>query len=108
NGAIATVAGTNGAIPGKWISSFELVARNITVSFANANQATLTHTNVQPPTSAEIDGKRDISLAETLDLLKAIETGGATRTPMIEGARTLELVLAASRAGETGEVVRLG
>jgi UDP-N-acetyl-2-amino-2-deoxyglucuronate dehydrogenase len=108
NGAIATVAGTNGAIPGKWLSSFELVARNLTVSFADANHATLTRTNVQPPTSEEIQGKRDVSLAETLDLLNAIETGGTTRTPMIEGARTLELVLAASRAGDTGEVVRLG
>jgi len=44
----------------------------------------------------------------TLDLLDAIETNGLTRTPMIEGARTLELVLAANQAGETGEIVRLG
>jgi UDP-N-acetyl-2-amino-2-deoxyglucuronate dehydrogenase len=108
NGAIATVGGTNGAIPGKWTSAFELVARKLTVSFASANEATLTRTDVQPPVAEEIHGKRDVSLAETLDLLKAIESGGATRTPMIEGLRTLELVLAASRAGETREVVRLG
>jgi hypothetical protein len=42
-----------------------------------------------------------------VDLLDAIEQNRPTRTPMIEGARTLELVLAANRAGETGEVVRL-
>lgn len=108
NGAIATVGGTNGAIPGKWTSAFELVARNLTVSFASANEATLTRTDVQPPVAEEINGKRDVSLAETLDLLNAIETGGTTRTPMIEGAKTLELVLAASRAGETREVVRIG
>ena len=107
NGAIATVAGTNGAIPGRWISSYELVAKNLTVSFADANRATLTRTNVQPPKVEEIQGSRDISEAETLDLLDAIEQNRPTRTPMIEGARTLELVLAAIRAGETGEVVQL-
>jgi predicted dehydrogenase len=107
NGAVATVAGTNGAIPGRWISSYELVAKNLTASFADANRATLTHTDTQPPKVEEIQGSRDISEAETLDLLDAIEKGGRTRTPMIEGARTLELVLAANKAGETGEIVRL-
>jgi UDP-N-acetyl-2-amino-2-deoxyglucuronate dehydrogenase len=108
NGAMASVVGSNGAIHGRWISSYELVAKNLTVSFADANRATLTHTNVQPPKVEEVNGTRDISEAETLDLLDAIERNGTTRTPMIEGARTLELVLAANRAGETGEVVRLG
>jgi predicted dehydrogenase len=108
NGAIATVAGSNGAIPGRWISSYELVAKNLTASFADANRATLTHTDVHPPKVEEIHGSRDISEAETMDLLDAIEQNRPTRTPMIEGARTLELVLAASRAGETGEIVRLG
>jgi predicted dehydrogenase len=108
NGAIASVVGSNGAIPGRWISSYELVAKNLTASFADANRATLTHTNVQPPKLEEVQDSRDISEAETLDLLDAIEQNRTTRTPMIEGARTLELVLAANRAGETGEVVRLG
>ena len=108
NGAIATVAGSNGAIPGRWISSYELVAKNLTASFADANRATLTHTRTQPPKVEEVHGSRDISEAETIDLLDAIERNRPTRTPMIEGARTLELVLASNRAGETGEVVRLG
>jgi predicted dehydrogenase len=107
NGAIATVAGSNGAIPGRWISSYELVARNLTVSFADPNHATLTHTNVNPVKEEMIAGTSDMSLAETLDLLEAIEQDRPTRTPMIEGKKTLELVLAATRAGERGEVIRL-
>jgi predicted dehydrogenase len=107
NGAVASVSGTNGAIPGRWISSYELVAKNLTASFADANRATLAHTNVQPVKVEEVQGARDISEAETLDLLDAIEKDRPTRTPMIEGARTLALVLAANRAGETGKVVRL-
>jgi predicted dehydrogenase len=107
NGAVATVAGSNGAIPGRWISSYELVARNVTVSFADPNHATLTHTNVNPVKEETIAGASDMSLAETLDLLEAIEQDRPTRTPMIEGKKTLELVLAATRAGERGEVIRL-
>jgi predicted dehydrogenase len=107
NGAVATVAGSNGAIPGRWISSYELVARNLTASFADANHATLVHTNVDPVKEEAIAGTRDMTLAETLDLLEAIEQDRPTRTPMIEGRKTLELVLAASRAGERGEVISL-
>src|SRR5207248_975547 len=103
SGAFAAIAGSNGAIPGRWISAYELVAGRLTATFADANHATLTRTDVQPPTSETIEGSRDIMQAETLDLLDAIETGRATRTPMIEGYKTLELVLAASQAGHTGE-----
>lgn len=108
SGAVAAVAGSNGAIPGRWISAYELVAGRLTAAFTDANHATLTRTDVQPPTSETIEGSRDVMKAETLDLLDAIATNRPTRTPMIEGYKTLELVLAASRAGETGEVVRLG
>ena len=107
NGAIATVAGTNGAIPGRWISQYELVARNITVNFSDPNNAILYRTDRQPPVEERISGTRDLFLAETMDLLDAIKTGGRTRTPMREGAETLRLVLAVRRAGETGEVVDL-
>jgi hypothetical protein len=69
--------------------------------------AALTHTDQQPPKVEEIQGSRDISEAETLDLLDAIEQHRPTRTPMIEGAKTLALVLAANRAGGTGQVVKL-
>jgi predicted dehydrogenase len=105
NGAIATVAGTNGAIPGRWISQYELIARNITVSFADPNNATLYRTNIQPPREEKLTGSKELFLAETMDLLNAIKTGGETRTPMIEGAKTLELVLGANRSAETGKIV---
>ena len=54
-----------------------------------------------------IDSQRDFRLAQTQDLLTAIRTGGDTRTPLREGARTLDLVLAAARSGETHAEVRL-
>lgn len=107
SGAVASVTGTNGAIPGKWLSAYELVAKNITVPFVDANSATVYRTDRQPVEEEKIEGTRDIMMAETLDFLDAIEGGGRTRTPMVEGAKSLELVLAANEAAETGKIVVL-
>jgi hypothetical protein len=41
------------------------------------------------------------------DLVNAIRTNGATRTPIREGARTLDLVLAAARSAETHSEILL-
>jgi predicted dehydrogenase len=105
-GAVAAIAGTNGAIPGHWINAFELVAGSLTAVFTDPNHATVTRTGVQPPTVETVAGKRDLMRAETLDLLEAIEQDRPTRVPMIEGYRTLELVLGASRSGDTRAIVR--
>ena len=107
NGAVASVAGTNAAIPGRWLASFSLVCRNLTVEFADANRATIHRTDTDPVQTTTIEGGKNTMEAETLDLLNAIETDGKTRTPMSEGAKTLEMVLAVSQSAETGEVVRL-
>jgi predicted dehydrogenase len=107
SGAVATVAGTNGAIPGRWQSSYELVTGNLTVTFADPNHATLVRTDVTPLKEETIESSRNMSLEQTRDLLDAIEQDRPTRTPMIEGRNTLALVLAATRSGETGEIVKL-
>lgn len=109
NGAVASIAGTNGAIPGRWETSFSLVCRNLTVEFADANRATIYHTGEDPVRREVIDptgDKSNLMRAEILDLLDAIASNGQTRTPMSEGAKTLELVLGVNRSAETGEVVR--
>ena len=107
NGAVASVAGTNGAIPGKWLAAFTVVCRNITVEFADCNHATIYHTDKTPVATTTISSDRDVAQAETLDLIRAIDTDGVTRTPMSEGARTLDLVLAVTESGDTGKIVRL-
>ena len=107
NGAVAAVTGTNGGIPGKWLSAYELVAKNIVVQFASANEAKLFRTDKSPVAEETITSAIAPKKAETLDLFQAIETDGATRIPIIEGAKTLELVLAANKSGMTGEIVEL-
>jgi hypothetical protein len=107
SGAVATIAGTNGAIPGKWINQWKLVTQNFTVDFTDANNATLVQTNLPHLRTLTINSDKDLFLAETLDLLKAIETDGETVCPMEEGAKTLRLVLAVRESGETGQVMSL-
>ncbi|HDI00437.1 MAG TPA: Gfo/Idh/MocA family oxidoreductase [Firmicutes bacterium] len=107
NGALATVAATNGAIPGKWISDYKLVAEKVTVYFEDANHAVIHHTDSPYERVTSVSSERPLQKAAAEDLLKAIEDDRDTLVPIREGAKSLELVLAVARSGETEEVVRL-
>jgi len=107
DGGIATVSATNGAIPGKWIAQLDLVAKGMTVNFIDANHAIIYQTTYPWEKKLEVSSSKDIYLAETLDLLDAIENDRETRVPMIEGAKSLQLVLSAAASAEKGEVVNL-
>ena len=100
SGALAVVYATNGAISNKWINDYRIVAQKLTAEFTDANHAILHHTDEleRPPTRIKSD--RNYYLYEIRDLLTAIRTGGATRCPMQEGAKSLDLVLAASRSAQ--------
>jgi predicted dehydrogenase len=107
NGGLGVVYASNGAIPGKWIKDFKLVAQNLTAEFGDTNQAQLFFTAGPELTTHTIQSSRDFYLAQMQDLIQAIRTDGPTRTPLREGARSLELVLAARESAERGAEVRL-
>lgn len=107
NGALGVVYATNGAIPGKWINDYRVVAQNVTAEFASANQATFTFTAGPERAPLVVASDRDFRRALIEDLFAAIRTGGETRTPLREGAKTLDLVLAAVRADERRAEVSL-
>ncbi len=107
DGGIATVSATNGAIPGKWIAQLDLIAKGLTANFIDANHANVYLTLNPWEKKVEISSGKDIYLAETLDLLDAIEQDRPTKVPMIEGARSLQLVLTAARSGEEGKPVEM-
>jgi len=107
NGGVASVAGTDGAIPGKWINAYKLVTQYLTVDFNDSNHALLHHTGSPWERQTMVNSGKDLFLAETLDLVAAIKEDREPLVPMIEGYKSLELVLAASKAGETGEPVKL-
>jgi predicted dehydrogenase len=106
-GGLGVIYATNGAIPGRWINDYRLVARNLTAEFTDSNHATLHHTAVpnQPP--EVIASSRDIYLAEMRDFLAAIRTGMPARVPIREGARSLELALAATESAQRRAEVRV-
>jgi len=107
DGGIATVSATNGAIPGKWIAQLDLIAKGITVNFLDANHAIIYQTLKPWEKKVEVASSKDVYLAETLDLLDAIENDRETRVPMIEGAKSLQLVLSAAASAEKGEIFKL-
>jgi len=75
--------------------------------FDNANSAVFHHTDVGYPRATTITSDRNMNLAQMLDLLDAIATGGETRTPISEGAKSLALVLAVNESAQTGKPVSL-
>ena len=108
SGAWATISSTNFAVPNQWVSQWDLLTKNRTMRFDNANSAVFHHTDLGYARTTTISSDRNMNLAQTLDLLNAIDTGGKTRTPMSEGAKSLALVLGVAESAETGKPVSLG
>jgi predicted dehydrogenase len=101
NGAFGIIYASNAAIPNKWLKEWKLVSEKLVVNFADWNHATFTSTSSPLADPFTMASDRDVFLAQMQDLVKAIQTGGETRTPLIEGARSLDLVLAAQRSSES-------
>ena len=106
-GAVGVIYATNGAIPGKWINDYRLVSHNLTAEFADANNAMLHFTAETPVRTEAISSEKNVYLAELQDLLTAIHTDGETRTPLREGAKSLDMALAATRSAEIHQEVSL-
>src|SRR5215216_1327633 len=106
-GGVGVIYATNGAIPNRWINDYRVVSRNLTVEFADANHATFHYTAEPDRQPEEIASDRDFYISEMQDFLIAIRTGQKTRTPLREGAKSLDLALAATRSAQTGGEVPL-
>jgi len=106
-GATGVIYATNGAIPERWINDYRVVSRNLTVEFTDANHATFHHTSTPDRPPEVIASERDVYLAEMQDFLTAIRSGRPTRTPLREGAKSLDLALAATQSAQIGSEVHL-
>jgi predicted dehydrogenase len=89
NGALGVIGATNGAIPNRWIKEWRVVTPNLVARVES------------------IASDQDVFLLQIQDLLDAIRTGGETRTPLRQGAQSLELALAAVRSAEKQTEVKL-
>src|SRR5215216_821798 len=106
-GAMGVIYVTNGAIPDRWINDYRVVSRNLTAEFTDANHATFHHTSTPDRQPEMIASDRDMYLAEMQDFLTAIRSGRPTRTPLREGAKSLDLALAATQSAQVGSEVHL-
>src|SRR5215211_6822665 len=100
-GAIGVIYATNGAIPGTWINDYRLVSQKLTAEFTSSNSAVFHFTAETPVRTETITSDKNIHLAELQDLLTAIRTDGQTRTTLREGAKSLDMALAATQSAET-------
>jgi predicted dehydrogenase len=107
NGGLGVIYATNGAIPNRWINDYRVVSKNLTVDFSDSNHATFHHTDDPGRQPEVIESDRNIHLAEMQDFLHGIRTGSKTRVPLREGAKSLDLALAATRSAQTRSEVRL-
>jgi hypothetical protein len=103
--ALGVVYATNNAIPGKWINDYRVVARYLTADFTDANHATFTFTGGADQPPMVIASDRDFRRRVIEDWVHAIRTDGETRTPIREGAKSLDLVWTAVQSNnQRGEI----
>ncbi len=110
NGAIASINASNGAIPGQWLAPCHIVTQNITVDFDSleipASRAIFYYTG-EELVKKTVESDKDFYLAELADFVNAIKTDNKTRIPMIEGAKALEITLAANESAEISRIIKL-
>ncbi|MEM3648102.1 MAG: hypothetical protein QW506_02930, partial [Thermoproteota archaeon] len=97
---LGAISATNFAIPNKWLHELNIVSRNMTVFFTDANNAVFTSTNKPWEEQITVASRKNLSEAVSLDFLNAVKRDTLTRNPIEEGARSLNLVLSARRSGE--------
>jgi predicted dehydrogenase len=106
DGRVAVLNATNGAVPGQWTKSWQIVAERMTGRFTGWNTATLTHT-IGAPRTEEIDEQTDVFVAQLADVAAAIRDRRAPAVPLSDGASTLRIVLAAQQSAAEGREIPL-
>jgi predicted dehydrogenase len=106
DGRVGVLNATNGAIPGRWDKLWQIVAERMTGRFTGWNAATLVYTHESPRTE-QIETQTDVFVAQLADVTAAIVERRSPRVPLSEGAATLNIVLAAQQAAQSGREIRL-
>lgn len=101
SGAIGALMATTWAYSGeRWVMDWTIISGKYTMEFENANSATFYSTS-KPSVIEKISAPdKDVMAHETRDFLEAIKQDRDTRTPISEGAKTLELTLAAIKSAD--------
>jgi len=106
SGAVGSIVATTWGVSSQWWLRWMIAARNYTLESRDANTLTV-HSTESPLKTRMLSEVRDTYLLEAKDLIHAVLENEETKTPIGEGAKTLEFTLAAMRSMETGSLVRL-
>ena len=106
DGRVGVLNATNGAIPGKWEKSWQVIAERMTGHFTGWNTGTLTHTQGDAP-AERVDTQTDVFVAQLADIVGAISSARAPRVTLDDGAQTLRIVLAARESIAARREIRL-
>ena len=106
SGALGAIVSTTWGVSNQWWIRWLIAAKNYTLESSDVNTLTL-YTTEAPVKRQTISDERDMQLLEAQDLIQAVLKDKETRTPMVEGAKSLEFTLAAMKSMETGRPVKL-
>jgi predicted dehydrogenase len=106
DGRVGVLNATNGAMPGQWSKSWQIIAERMTGQFTGWNSGVLTHTGGDANVE-RIDTKTDVFVAQLADVANAISSGRPAHVPLEEGAKTLQIVLAARKSMLDPREIRL-
>jgi len=92
SGALAAIASTNNAEPGKWINSYSVFCKNLTVHFENSNQAEFIFTGENPPRTELVNEDTDLAAIQCDSFLDVVLGKTQPICPVTEGLHSLLLV----------------
>jgi len=108
SGAVGVVTATIGASPYTWGLKWSIVGWDAMLESENPNQLTIHWSSKTQFKIEEFNEPfRDTMRLAELDLINAILEDRATRTPISEGVKTLEVTLAAVKSAEEGRPITL-
>ncbi len=118
SGALASIVGSNCAIPTQWIGDCRVVCQNVTVEFTDPNDAVFTFSEGRPaeeyfrtgqvPQSRHHVEPVDVYLEETRNFIAAIRGQAPALAPADEGLTGVRLVAAVLQSAyANGQPIRL-
>lgn len=94
SGAIASITGSNCAIPMQWNGGFTLICEKLTAEVTDPNQAVITYTDSDPVQTETIAGGPDPYAAQIAAFVRSIRAGKPAGASIRDGALAVEMTSA--------------
>lgn len=108
SGAVGNVSATIGAAKKHWWFRWWVIGYDAMLESLEFNSLRIYWNKREPMLVEELrEFREDPAILAKRDLIEAIKKDKSTRTPIIEGYKTLEVTLAAVKSMETGKVISL-